>query len=1015
MQLIHLFWQATSNGFDNTGKMYAWLESAKPLRANAKCKIKPVYPYQLIGSELEQWFAKQLKLTGNSTTLKVNLPVDQVGQAIPSPVIANINELEQHECAGLQRFGLNVLEIAQPLTWLKELSFQQHYFPDDIQLADDSLFWLDIAQLFSQMIKQDQYIPSVLAFKDSKKTQFTSGWQTLSSVLQDHLQTLSQQMPFAACLGEFTRYKPLSALRHFCEVELNRVIASTSFAQKHLKQVEDTFIHHNLSLDLKDKAAKPDNAIWQTWKLWQNNLSYDQFGAAFQLALRLVDASSAAGEDWQIEVLLQSKADPSYRVSLAEFWQNKHLANTLYNDLLGTSIERVLLLQLGYASRLYPPLEQIFSTNMQQSCITLNTQQAFQFLKEEAWPLHACGYHIMVPAWWTSKGRLRAKTKLRASKSQSSSAGSAPDSYFDQDTLMDFDYQYAMGDHDISADEWQQLIDSKSELVYFRGNWVEINQAEMAKMQQLIDSSRQDGKQGKIKDLLQMAADEDLYDIELEENVEAMLEHLTNKDSLSLLTQPQSLNATLRPYQVRGLSWLAYLENLGMNPCLADDMGLGKTMQVISLLLSQPRSTPALLIAPTSVVGNWFKELEKFAPSLNAHIHHGAKRKQQGEFSAFIQNFDIVITSYGLIRQDKALFTNQHWSRVIIDEAQNIKNPTSAQTKVIFGIPADSRLAITGTPIENRLLDLWSIFNFLNPGFLGARAEFKKQFELPVQRDNDQQKTNLLKKLVEPFILRRLKTDKSIVHDLPDKIEQKVYCELTKEQASIYQSIVEEIKQDLAQSEDDSPNSIYLSALLRLKQCCNHPAQVLQDGSEFSIERSVKLQRLTEMAKEVIDNRESMLIFSQFKEVCSELVHVLKSQFGYQVYYLHGGTSRQKREEMIEQFQADNTAPSIFVLSLKAGGVGITLTKANHVIHFDRWWNPAVENQATDRAYRIGQQKTVFAHKFITLGTIEERIDEMLTEKQKVSDSIVGSDESWLTQLDPKSFIQLIQLSQANT
>lgn len=509
-----------------------------------------------------------------------------------------------------------------------------------------------------------------------------------------------------------------------------------------------------------------------------------------------------------------------------------------------------------------------------------------------------------------------------------------------------------------------------------------------------------------------MAADADIYDIELDEQVQQMFDHLSDKEAFKQVTQPKNLHAQLRPYQNRGMSWLAYLEELGMNPCLADDMGLGKTMQVISLLLLKPKTRPALLIAPTSVVGNWLKEIEKFAPALNAMIHHGGKRKQN-DFAEHAESCQLVISSYGLLRRDKSLFKEIEWSRVIIDEAQNIKNPSAQQTKALLSLDTHSRIALTGTPVENRLMDLWSIFNFLNPGLLGSQANFKKVFETPIQRDNNLLQNTLLKNIVEPFILRRLKTDKNIIQDLPDKIEQKVYCELSSEQASLYQTLVDEItvKIEAAEQDPSQQKALMLSALLKLKQCCNHPAQVLQDGSEFSVERSIKLQRLVELCKEAIANNESILIFSQFTEVCSQLQTLLKNQLGYHTHYLHGGTSRTKREKMVEEFQQQSSPASVFILSLKAGGVGITLTKANHVIHFDRWWNPAVENQATDRAFRIGQQKTVFAHKFICIGTIEEKIDDMLESKQKIADSIIGNDESWLSQLDAKSFIKLIQLS----
>jgi SNF2 family DNA or RNA helicase len=1037
MQIIHLFWQQTSNDFNNTGCLYLWLEQAKKLNTKLTQNTKH-YPYQSDAKYLASWFLDHFerfcpvkKQTLNNKTvddakieqLTVELPCDALKQPIPSPVIANLNNLQESDYAELAPFILNVIPIDKPLAFLKELNFQSYYFEndsieDELQLADDAKFWLKMAAELSQVIQNDQYIPFLIAQKVGKKTQFHSKWQPLSADYQQRLQQIAPLMPFSACLANdvslhnSAELDPIALLQHFSQVVLNHLISDTHYPSTVYKQFQDSVIES--SIDFTQPSVSEQE--WKSWRQWHNNLNYDQFGSPFQLCFRLNEATSINGADWGLEVLMQAKVDPSFMINLAEFWQDKTSKQAFFNKMLGTSIERNLLLQLGYACRIYSLLEQVFEQNMQQKLITMTTDQAFDFLKEDAWALHACGYKISVPSWWTASGRLKAKIKMRGSKKTSfdeNSSNSAATSYLSQEGLINFDYRYAIGEHEVSSEEWQQLIASKSALVYFRGQWMQLDPAEMAKMQKLIESSQQDKHSGDLQDLLLMAADEEQYSIELDDTINEMLLSLKNKDKLVLIAQPENLKATLRPYQIRGLSWLSYLENLGMNPCLADDMGLGKTMQVIALLLTAPKQQAALLIAPTSVIGNWYKELEKFAPNIKATIHHGAKRTKQEAFSQVMADNDIVITSYGLIRKDKALFKSATWSRLIIDEAQNIKNPAATQTKVITSIRANSRIALTGTPIENRLMDLWSIFNFLNPGILGNRTAFRKEFEIPVQRDNNLAKTKILKNLVEPFILRRLKSDKNIIQDLPDKIEQKVYCELTKEQASLYQSIVNEVEQSINEAEETSEHKmIFLSALLRLKQCCNHPAQLLQDGSEFSLDRSIKLQRLTELASEAINNGESLLIFSQFKEVCNALQHLLKTQLGFNTYYLHGGTSRQKREQMIEQFQAPNSPPSIFVLSLKAGGVGITLTKANHVIHFDRWWNPAVENQATDRAYRIGQQKTVFAHKFITLGTVEEKIDQMLEDKQKVADSIVGNDESWLSSLNAKSFIKLIQLRQ---
>ncbi|HSQ06968.1 MAG TPA: DEAD/DEAH box helicase, partial [Chromatiaceae bacterium] len=423
---------------------------------------------------------------------------------------------------------------------------------------------------------------------------------------------------------------------------------------------------------------------------------------------------------------------------------------------------------------------------------------------------------------------------------------------------------------------------------------------------------------------------------------------------------------------------------------------------------------PTLLIAPTSVLGNWQRELQRFAPSLRSTIHHGPERAQATKgFRQAIAGQDLVITSYGLLRRDAPLFQGEQWARVVVDEAHNLKNPHAAQTKAVQKLKTAHRLALTGTPIENRLLDLWSLFHFLNPGYLGSAAAFKKRFEQPIQREQDPARAATLKRLVEPFILRRLKSDKRIIQDLPDKVEQKVFCNLTPEQAALYQTVVDDVQGKLEAADGIQRKGLMLATLTRLKQICNHPAQFLQDGSAFLESRSHKLERVAEMIQEVMAEGESLLLFTQFTEIGDALERLYRQQYRYPVHYLHGGTSRTRREQMIQSFQDPASDPAVFVLSLKAGGVGITLTRANHVFHFDRWWNPAVENQATDRAYRIGQEKRVFVHKLVTLGTLEERIDRVLEEKQRLAEAIVGSDEAWLTELDNDAFRKLIALNRA--
>lgn len=997
MKLIHLIWHSNPE-FNNQGTLNFWIENSHQLKG------KSYYPYQLTSEELREtfdcYFEKQIV---KDSKLKLQIPLNKSKQVVPSPIIANLCALEDNEVHSQVLMQLDVLQIDHPLSFLKELNFKSYYFDEDMQLADDARFWIQIAKELSLLIKHDQYIPHFIASKNKRKTNYHVKWQPLSDDYNRCIKHYAKFMPYSAC--SLNNADALSIVNNFSEVVLTDFVYKTSFPQKHYRQVEGSIIDDAISFN---KHLSMTEELWKKWKFWRNNLDYDQYGAAFKLTLRLI-APSEPDESWFLEFLLKSKHDQSFMVDLSTYAQNKHKQKNTYQKMFGTSVERNLLLQLGYASRLFSPIEDLFNQGLDTSEIELTKTEAYQFLKEDAWTLHACGYSVIFPSWWTRKGRLKAKVKIKAAKRNRQSSPDSPKGYFDYDSLVSFNYGYSIGNQAISEKEWANLLDAKSDLVFFRGQWIEIDPKEMQRMQKLIESSESDRQEGSIKDLLEIAAHEDDFDIDMDDSLEAMMSQLVNKESIIMLESPKGLLATLRPYQLRGLSWLSYLESLGLSPCLADDMGLGKTMQIISLLLSKPMELPALLVAPTSVIGNWDRELKKFAPSISAYIYHGAKRKEKA-FNKLIEGNQLIITSFGLLRRDKAIFQSQLWSRVIVDEAQNIKSPTAAQTKALCSLEANSRIALTGTPIENRLMDLWSIFNFLNPSYLGNKTFFRKEFELPIQKDNSEYQTQMLKQMVEPFILRRVKTDKNIIKDLPEKIEQKVYCQLTKEQASLYQTIVDETEEKLRNAESKEKNAIFISSLLKLKQVCNHPAQLLQDGSEFSSDRSIKLQRLIDMTKEIISSGESLLIFSQFTEVCNQLESILKEQLGYNTYYLHGGTSSNKRQQMIEQFQNPDLGASIFVLSLKAGGVGITLTKANHVIHFDRWWNPAVENQATDRAYRIGQKKTVFAHKYITIGTIEERIDLMLQEKQKVSDSIVGSDESWLSKLDSQSFIDLIRL-----
>ncbi|MBE9183083.1 ATP-dependent helicase [Oculatella sp. LEGE 06141] len=857
------------------------------------------------------------------------------------------------------------------------------------------------------------------------------GWEFIGEEYETTVQQYVEYMPLICVAGFSTPpetphfYDRTTLLRHFSECILTDIVSHTYLTQAFEKTIADSILYnclHSPHSSLRQDIDRLEQ--YQQWQAWRDRITRTQTDVHFHLCFQLQDPSNPE-EAWQLQFQVAPKSDPSLRVSLNDYWRMKGKQQKQLQKQLGDNFEQHLLMNLGYAARIYPQLWQGLETD-QPVGIFLGLDAAFDFLKETAWVLENAGYKVVVPAWWTPQGRQRAKVRLKAKGKSLTGGEDKAKSYFSLENLVEYQYELAIGGEPVNEQEWNQLVNAKTPLVQFRGQWLELDQDKMRQMLEFWKTQQKDNPELSLLDFLKLTAGEE-DDLELEvdrgDALEDMLAKLSDKSQLVPVENPQDFQGTLREYQKRGVAWLHYLEELGINGCLADDMGLGKTVQVIARLMQERELAtqnkvknlpPTLLVAPTSVVGNWFHEIQKFAPHLRAVIHHGNQRaKETKEFKQACRENDIVITSFALARKDAKLFSGVKWHRIVLDEAQNIKNPKANLTKSILKLSAPHRLALTGTPIENRLLDLWSIFNFLNPGYLGNQTQFRRNFELPIQKNNDPRQSTTLKKLVEPFILRRVKTDQSIIKDLPDKVEQKLYCNLTKEQASLYEAVVKDVEQKLQEVEGIHRKGLILATLTKLKQVCNHPMQFLQDASEFTPERSHKLTRLSEMVEEVMDEGESMLIFTQFTEMGAALEKYLRHVCHYNTYYLHGGTSRKKREQMITEFQDPETEPSIFVLSLKAGGVGITLTKANHVFHFDRWWNPAVENQATDRAFRIGQKKNVFVHKFVAIGTLEERIDEMIEDKKKLAGAIVGADESWLTELNNEAFKSLIALNKS--
>ena len=1066
MYVLHGTWIPEQTAeFDNRGGFYLWVETEErpPSKGQARKRSRrqpDLHPYHLQDKALTgffehdfpvgQWLRRPLSGIGCYFTL----PSSDEGP-LPSLEMASYLGMELPDRFAWRQWQVTCLQPAEPLRFLKEAHFRALQDAHEVRLGSDLAFWYRYARALSAIVIKDQYIPALKCHPVSvqpslpnkklprraartarapakEKLDIIPAWQILSPTYESIIADYGRLLPISCASGSLTPTEPgffegEALLRHFSEQTLETLVAATSFTQKTHNQVQGTFVEHCVSLGVAARSVTQahgsDEQTLREWQLWKQRLAAIQTGATFTLCLRLQSATEQEPDDWPLELLVESKQDPSFKVVLGEYWLHPAREREHLKRFLGQDFEKALLLALGHAARMYPKLWEGLETD-RPAGVSLHTEEAWQFLREGARVLEDAGYKVIVPAWWTPEGRRRARLRVQASAAPAPSQA-ATGGYFTLSSLVEYRYELAIGGQSVSPAEWQALVDAKTPLVQFRGEWMEVDRERMAKMLALWRDQGNKSWQMPMMDILREATEaeaRDDYEYRYDESLAGMMARLQDKSRLEVTGTPEGLHGTLRAYQQRGVAWLRYLEGLGMGPCLADDMGLGKTVQVIARLLQEreerspqaPASRPTLLVAPTSVLGNWEKEIERFAPKLKTFLHHGADRhKEAVAFARVAAGYDVVITSFALARKDAALLQPIRWHRVVVDEAQNIKNPKSAQSRALFKLSAARRLAMTGTPIENRLLDLWSIFRFLNPGYLGTEGYFKKTFETPIQREGDAVRSTTLKALVGPFILRRLKTDPAVLKDLPDKIEQKVYCHLSQEQASLYQAVVREVGKALQDAEGMARKGLMLSTLMRLKQICNHPAQFLQDGSDFSEERSHKLARVVQMIEEVIAEGESLLLFTQFTEIGGALERHLRSRYHYPTYYLHGGTSRSRRQAMIDTFQDPETEPSIFILSLKAGGVGITLTKANHVFHFDRWWNPAVENQATDRAFRIGQQKKVFVHKLVALGTLEERIDQMLEEKQKLSEGIVGHDESWLTELDNEAFRRLIELNRS--
>lgn len=696
--------------------------------------------------------------------------------------------------------------------------------------------------------------------------------------------------------------------------------------------------------------------------------------------------------------------------------------------------------------------------------VYLTTDELLSFINDAVPRLRERGIIVMLPRMWRRQA-VTAHMHLRDDEE----ATATPQLGLDH--IVAFDWRVSIGDIDLTDKEMSDLVAAKSGLINLRGEWVLADAASIRSISQYMEQLRKSStgsimnqlKQAKQRLAAAKTAGDDTAEIErtIEELTAALDNPSSGEISLKELRElnltaettdpiavtghdwqvsliggairhelpaprripiPANVTASLREYQRRGVDWMYWMARQGLGAVLADDMGLGKTLQLLALEAAEREPTtaesagqvgkvgPSLVIAPTSVVGNWAREAKKFTPHLKILVHHGTERKKDQEFLGTVTDYDIVITSYGVASRDYQLLGQQHWHRVTLDEAQHIKNSSTKISKAVRSLPADHRMALTGTPVENRLLELRAILDFCNPGILGSVSFFKHHFSKPIEVTGDEKKQEQLRNLTAPFILRRLKSDPAIIGDFPEKTETVITVDLTKEQAALYTAYVNDLTTQLEQAEGIGRRGLVLASLTKIKQICNHPAHFLGDGSPMlrgNHHRSGKVEELMQIVENARDHGEKVLIFTQYKAFGDMLTPYLSDYYGQKIPFLHGGVSKSGRDIMVQQFQAPDGAPAM-VLSLKAGGTGLNLTAANIVVHMDRWWNPAVENQATDRAYRIGQDKNVFVYKLITAGTVEERIHDIISGKSELAAAMIAQGEGWLTELSDAELATLL-------
>ncbi|MEN9307994.1 MAG: hypothetical protein RL173_1926 [Fibrobacterota bacterium] len=996
-------------------------------------ELESVLNQRLQEYQQEQKLVNQLKLeriSAESIHAILLLP-SKDGKAISSFAQgAEADKLSPFTVPGLATIPLSTLKALVALPMGRPIRGQTP--------GDDLLLWQMAAQFVRDLLAQGEYLPGL--------SEGRAAWVPALDYPEHsrRLDALVQAMPMSCRAGAARGGRLPDAeelLRDFIGTLLDTCVNALDNTSLGALGASSAWLT-SLFADRQDGRT----SVWlaspefqASWEDWTKNVRGDSAGSQARTCFRLDPPDTgelshkgiAQSHGFRLSYHLQSVQDESLIVPAREVWETRSRTLRRMDQRFEAPQER-LLADLARAVRHFGAIERSLEESRPEF-VELSPPEVRYLVATAARDLRDDGFGILLPSWDKVQNQVGGGVKLhlRLKPNSPSTAGKGANVGGDKslvglEQLCDFKWEVSMGGVDIPVDEFKRLVRLKVPVVEHRGQWLVFDPEAAQRTLEFLDGDQAAG-QATLGTLMRHSLGlepEGLPGVDTEGSegpgkspipvgetraedwLAGVFERLQSGGVAGQAPVSTNFVGKLRPYQQQGLSWLRFLDAFGLGGCLADDMGLGKTVQVLAMMaddidraLGGEEVMPTLLICPTSVMGNWQREARRFVPRLRVRLHHGPQRQEGEAFVRDAKRMHLVIVSYGLADRDLEDLMKVPWKRVILDEAQNIKNPSTRQHRAVKRLPASSRFALTGTPVENRLSELWSIYDFLIPGHLGTAAQFGKKFSRPIQQEKNEEAAALLKRLTGPFLLRRVKTDPNVAGDLPEKVESKVYCALTREQATLYQAVVDRMAVEMAGDDEQAKSGMVLNTLLRLKQVCNHPALFLGDGSDLG-DRSGKMQRLGEMLEEVLEEGQKALIFTQFKEMGDLIAKYLRAHLKIEVPFLHGGVERSKRDDMVDRFQSGGAdSPSVLLLSLKAGGTGLNLTAASHVFHFDRWWNPAVEDQATDRAFRIGQKRNVLVHKFVCQGTVEELIDQMILSKKDLANRIVGHGGELFTEL----------------